>query len=50
MSWRSPAHGVYALWTATGDRQTTHVATIVIAPRDHLGADPTQRTQKQDSA
>ena len=44
------AHGVYAVWTAAGDRTATHVATIVIAPSDDLHADSARGTQEADNA
>lgn len=43
-------HGVYEVWTAAGDRPATQVATIVIAPSDHLHADPARGPQKADNA
>ena len=42
-------HGVYAVLTAA-DPNATRVATIVIAPSDHLHADPARGPQKADNA
>ena len=42
--------GVYAVWTAAGDRSAIQVATIVTAPSDDLHADPARGTQEADNA